>query len=274
MNAATLVRSRIVSYSEHGDIVNTEQTLAINREGWDKIAKKFYGKAALPRYGPLAQSETDLKLIGDVQGVRVLEIGCGSGHSLLYLARQGASEVWGLDFSHTQIELASSLLKENGLTPHLFESPMEENPGIPLSYFDLVISIYALGWTVDLSRTLDHIRSYLKPNGCLVFSWEHPSYRCIGYADGQFVIRRSYHDESAELQDSWLGAPFVQSPKKLSTYINSLIDAGLEIERVVESAVDTTWVKSHNFAPEYWYSVPRAKLMPTTVIIKVRKRGR
>ncbi len=254
--------------------MNTEQALAVNRDSWNKIAAKFYGKAALPHYGPLAQSETDLHLIGDVRGARVLEIGCGSGHSLLYLAQQGACEVWGLDFSHTQIEFASSLLKENGLMPHLFESPMEENPGIPLDYFDLVISIYGLGWTVDLPKTLDHICSYLKPNGCLVFSWEHPSYSCIGYADGQFVLRRSYHDESAQLQDSWLGAPFVQSPRKLSTYVNSLIDSGLVIERVVESDIDTTRVKSHNFAPEYWYSVPKAKLMPTTMIIMARKRER
>ena len=254
--------------------MNTEQSLTINKDGWNKIAPKLYGKAALPRYGPLAQSETDLKLIGDIQGARVLEIGCGSGHSLLYVAQQGASEVWGLDLSHSQIEFASSLLKANGLLPRLFESPMEENPGIPLNYFDLVISIYALGWTVDLPKTLDHIRSYLKPGGFLVFSWEHPVYRCISYESGQFVISRSYHDEGAELQDSWLGAPIVQSPRKFSTYLNSLIDVGLVVEKVVESAIDTSWVESHNFAPEYWYSVPKATLMPTTMIIKARKSER
>jgi SAM-dependent methyltransferase len=253
--------------------MDTEQSLTINRDGWNKIAAKFYGKAALPRYGPLAQSETDLKLLGDVRGARVLEIGCGSGHSLLYLAQQGASEVWGLDFSPAQIEFASSLLKDNDLTPQLFESPMEENPGIPRDYVDLVISIYALGWTVDLARTLNHIHSYLKPNGYLIFSWEHPAFSCIDYKDGQFVAVRSYHDEDFALRDSWIGAPFVRSQRKLSTYINGLIDAGLVIERVVESAVDTTWVKEHNYAPDYWYSVPHAELVPTTMIIKARKRA-
>ncbi len=251
--------------------MNPEHSLTVNKNGWDKIAGKFYGKAALPRYGPLAQSETDLKLLGDVRGAQVLEIGCGSGHSLLYLAQQGASELWGLDFSHSQIEFASSLLKGNDLAPSLFESLMEENPGIPLGYFDLVISIYALGWTVDLPKTLEHIRSYLKPNGCFVFSWEHPVYNCIKFENGQFIVKRSYHDESPEFQDSWLGAPFVQIPRKLSTYINSLIDARFNIERVIESAIDTTWVNDHNFMPEYWYSVPRAKLIPTTMIIKARK---
>ncbi len=251
--------------------MNVEQTLTLNKDGWNKIAEKFYGKTALPRYGPLAQSETDLNLLEDVRGVRVLEIGCGSGHSLLYLAQKGASEVWGLDFSSAQIEFASSLLRENGWTPRLFESPMEENPGIPLGYFDLVISIYALGWTVDLPKTLRHIRSYLKSYGRFVFSWEHPVYNCISYENGQFIVKRSYHDENAELQDSWLGAPFIQIPRKLSTYVNCLIDGRFVIEKVVESALDTTLVKDHNFAPEYWYSVPRAKLVPTTMIIKARK---
>jgi SAM-dependent methyltransferase len=200
-----------------------------------------------------------------------LEIGCGSGHSLLYLAQQGASELWGLDLSPAQIEFACSLLKENGVTPHLFESPMEENPGIPTDYFDLVVSVYAIGWTLDLPKTLGHICSYLKPGGCLVFSWEHPFYHCIGYENGRYFLQYPYHDETPRLQDSWIGASFVQLARKLATYINTLVDAGFVVERVIETTLDLTFTKSHNYSPEYWYSVPKAELIPTTMIIKARR---
>jgi SAM-dependent methyltransferase len=251
--------------------MNPEEALNINRNGWDKVAERFYGKTALPHYGPLAKSETDLHLLGDVKGAKVLEIGCGSGHSLLYLARQGASELWGLDLSHSQIEFAFSLLKDNGVIACLFESPMEHNPGIPLDYFDLVISIYALGWTVDLPRTLEHVASYLKPDGRFVFSWEHPVHFCLEYNGGQFIVKNSYQYEGPELDESWKGVPIVLYRRKLATYINSLTEAGFAIEKLVESDVDTTLATDHNFAPEYWYSVERAKLIPTTMIIRARK---
>jgi len=251
--------------------MNPEESLNINRNGWDKVAEKFYGKTALPHYGPLAKSETDLHLLGDVTGAKVLEIGCGSGHSLLYLAQQGASELWGLDLSHSQIEFASSLLKDNDVIHCLFESPMEENPGIPLDYFDLVISIYALGWTVNLPRTLEHIAPYLKPNGCFVFSWEHPVYFCLEYNGGHFIVKNSYQYEGSKLDESWKGVPIVLYRRKLATYINGLVEAGFAIERLVESDVDTTLAKGHDLAPEYWYSVERAKLIPTTMIIQARK---
>ncbi|MEK4079866.1 hypothetical protein AB1K09_08055 [Solibacillus silvestris] len=40
---------------------------------------------AFPSYGPLAQTEEELHLIGSVEEKKVLEIGFGSSHSLLYI---------------------------------------------------------------------------------------------------------------------------------------------------------------------------------------------
>ncbi len=76
--------------------MDIQQCIAINRAGWDRLAAEFHG-TALPQYGPLAQSETELHLIEPIQRARILEIGCGSGQSLLYLAQQGADELWGLE---------------------------------------------------------------------------------------------------------------------------------------------------------------------------------
>ena len=66
---------------------------------------------------------------------------------------------------------------------------MEENPGLPLEYFDIVYSIYALGWTVDLQKTLSHIHSYLKPGGIFIFSWEHPIHDRLTYENSSFTLK-------------------------------------------------------------------------------------
>ena len=67
--------------------------LELNRAGWNRVAPRFHGGTALPIYGPLAPTEESLQLLGAIRGMRALELGCGSGHSLRYLAERGAAEV-------------------------------------------------------------------------------------------------------------------------------------------------------------------------------------
>ncbi len=244
--------------------------LTINRSGWDRIASDFYGAAALPNYGPFAPTETDLNLLGEVRGKTVLEIGCGSGHSLLYLAGRGASELWGIDLSAKQIELAASLLREHSHSAQLMNSPMEQNPGVPEGYFDLAISIYALGWTTDLAGTLALIYAYLKPGGCFVFSWEHPFYSCLDYQSGTYVVKERYREQIV-IEQHWHGVPIVIHQRQLSTFINTALTTGFQIERLIEGEANIALTSESDYRPERWYSVPRAKLVPPTFILKIRK---
>jgi hypothetical protein len=111
------------------------------------------------------------------------------------------------------------------------------------------------------------IVSYLKPGGVFVFSWEHPVYGCLAYENGSFLLDRSYLDESTDERVSWKGAsPVVMHPRKLSTYLNELIMAGLMIDRVVEPDLELPPNKpaEQYLDPERWYSTPRAELVPTT----------
>ena len=45
------------------------------------------------------------------------------------------------------------------------QSPMEVNPGIPPGHFDLVLSIYGLGWTTNLLASMELVACYLRPGG-------------------------------------------------------------------------------------------------------------
>ena len=251
----------------------TKDTLAINRAGWNKVAPKFHGGTALPTYGPLAPTEDTLHLLDSIAGKRVLEIGCGSGHSLKYLADHGASELWGLDLSPTQIAFATATLQDVKPTARLLESPMEVNPGIPTAHFDLVVSIYALGWTTDLPATLALVAQYLKPGGSFVFSGEHPAYSCLEYVDQQYVVARPYLREGATRHESWSGSgtPVVIQHRTLGTFVNEVIRAGLQIERLVESELNTSLATEAHADPARWYSISRATLVPTTFVLKARK---
>ncbi|MCG2785149.1 MAG: class I SAM-dependent methyltransferase, partial [Anaerolineae bacterium] len=112
-----------------------------------------------------------------------------------------------------------------------------------------------------------------KPGGKLVFSWEHPIYQCLEYDANseKYLFSRSYLDENPEIDPTWKGVEIVLQPRKLSTYINAISGAGLVIERMIESEVDMNLARPQDYAPEKWYSVPRAKLIPTTFIMKASK---
>lgn len=251
-----------------------EEILSINQKGWDKVAPTFYSGTALPKYGPLTVTEDELNLIPDLDGKKVLELGCGSGHTLAYLAEhRNASEVWGLDISEQQTRFTKELLDEMTIPVKLFLSSMDENPGIPQNYFDLVVSIYALGWTPDLPHTLELIYSYLKPGGIFIFSWEHPIYRSLCYEANlaKYVFEPSYLDEGPVLDRSWKGVEIVINHRKLSTYLNAIIQAGLVVEQVIESEPNLALAREQDFDPAKWYSVPRAQSMPTTFIVKAHK---
>ena len=254
--------------------VGRTRILAINQKGWNKVAPIFYAGTALPRYGPLAQTEADLHLIEDLKGKAALELGCGSGHSLCYLAKdRQAGELWGLDLSQEQIRFTQEYLNLQNIPAHLLLSSMDENPGIPAAHFDLVVSIYSLGWTPDLNRTLSLVYSYLKPGGVFIFSWEHPVYQCLDYRediDG-YVFARPYLKDEPEIDPSWHSVEIVLHPRPLSTYLNAVIQSGLVLEKVIESALNPGLVQPQDAAPDQWYSVPRAKLIPTTFIVKARK---
>jgi SAM-dependent methyltransferase len=254
--------------------LDRDKILSTNQKGWDKVAPMFYGGTALPKYGPLAETEDDLHLIHDIGEGKVLELGCGSGHSLSYLwETKHAKELWGIDLSEEQIRFSREHLDEKNIPAKLFLASMDENPGIPQNYFDLVVSIYSLGWTPDLLRTLELVYSYLKPGGIFIFSWEHPVYRCLNYNEslGKYVFESSYLGEGPVLHSSWKGVEIVINSRKLSTYLNAIIQSGLILEQIIESEPNIVLAREQDFAPEKWYSVPRAKMMPTTFIVKASK---
>jgi len=253
--------------------MDNEEIIGTNKDYWNAHADLWFGTTALPKYGVCFPTEDELHLFGNVAGTKMLEICCGSGHSLLYNAERGAGELWGIDLSQKQLDNASKLLDSNGYKAKLICAGMEEDTGIPNQYFDYVYSIYGIGWTTDLQGTIDKIASYLKKDGIFIFSWHHTLHYCIAWScderkdvfeDDKFVMTKSYFDESyfkMPVHDSEI----ILCNRKISTYINALAKAGFVIEQLVEDS-DTD---SDNTADDS--RIKKAKMLPISFCIKARK---
>lgn len=252
---------------EAGKIIKT------NQKYWDGNAEAWFGATALPVYGVNCVTEDDLHLFGDVAGKKLLEICCGSGHSLLYQAKHGAGELWGVDLSGKQLENARGLLAENHVQARLVHGAMEEDLGLPLGYFDTVYSIYGIGWTTDLEGTFRRVASYLKPGGTFIFSWHHTLAYCVGWAPeaghqwegDEMPFTRSYFDEEPFTMPVD-GSQIILRNRKLSTYVNALAGAGFIIEQMVEQS-DRATLESK---PE-GYILRKAQMLPISVIFKARR---
>lgn len=252
-----------------GSELMNSQILTQNKASWDAIADDWFGTTALPTYGVLVPTEEQLHLLGDLSGKRVLDIGCGSGHSLKYCGEHGASELYGLDLSSRQIENARRFLGECGFVPVLFNQPMEDNGGIPTDYFDAVYSVYAVGWTTDLQRTFNNAASYLKKGGILVFSWDHPFMHCVDAEGDRVIFTGNYNKEDIFTFEKG-GEPMTLKNRRLSSYINALAEAGFAAERVIEETDNSALEREGAFSSSY-YSEIKARKFPLSVIIKARK---
>lgn len=117
-------------------------------------------------------AELDIK-----PGSRVLEIGCGSGHTACYLAQRFQCQVTAVDLSVSMIRAARRRVAEARLdeqvrceTSDICWLPFAE------SSFDYVI-IQAVLMFVDKTRALSEIRRVLKPGGrlgAIEFAWHQP----------------------------------------------------------------------------------------------------
>lgn len=243
--------------------------LTQNKQSWDAIADEWFGTTALPIWGCSVPTEDELHLLENISGKKILDIGCGSGHSLKYCGENGAAELYGLDISTRQLENADDLLSEAGLPHTLINQPMEKVANIPTNYFDIVYSDYAIGWTTDLTTTLANVKLYLKNGGIFVFSWDHPFMHCVEVADGKVIFSGTYLDEDVFTFEKG-GQPVTLQNRKLSTYINALSDNGFATEKVIEETNREALNRETQYSEGY-YSDAKAKHFPLSVIIKARK---
>ena len=246
--------------------MKNEELLEITKDFWNSTADDWFGVTALPTYGTQFVTEDELHLFGDVTGKKMLEIGCGSGHSLKYHANRGAGELWGLDMSQKQLENADKYLSSFNLRPRLICSPMEADCVIPKEYFDVVYSIYAIGWATDLDLVLNRIFSYLKKGGEFIFSWRHPLNNCVTSKDGLLIFEKSYFDEEWQPITAF-GKDVLLSSRKISTYINALVGAGFIIEKMIEQ----TDAETMSLIGEMSDRSRKAQKLPLSFIFKAKK---
>jgi SAM-dependent methyltransferase len=150
-----------------------------NRKLWDLQSDEYQDRHGpqLAASGGLAWGvwqipDSELQVLGDVAGRRVLEFGCGAAQWSIALHRLGA-QVTGLDLSERQLEHARRLMAEAGVEFPLVAGSAESTPFGDAS-FDLVFCDHGAMTFADPYRTVPEVARILAPGGLFAFSMNTP----------------------------------------------------------------------------------------------------
>lgn len=210
---------------------NKEAALAdrpIALEAYAQLADAYAAMVDTKAHNAYYERPAMLGLMPDVKGIRVLDAGCGSGRYAEWLVNNGA-DVVAFDVSPEMLDHARKRL---GDRVRIELGDLNQ----PLMFldddsFDLVVCALVLDYVRDWRVVLGEFGRVLRPGGPLVFSMEHPL--------SEFTLRLmdDYFDvEYVEFTWRGFGKP-VTVPhfrRPLMEVVNSLNDAGFQIERVVE----------------------------------------
>ena len=109
-----------------------------------------------------------LGLLGNLQGRRVLDLGCGLGEASVYFATKGAL-VTACDLSSGMLDITSQVATLHGVSVTLHRGAAEKT-GLPESSFDIVYAANLLHH-VDVVAALDEIHRLLVAGGIFV-TWD------------------------------------------------------------------------------------------------------
>lgn len=192
-------------------------------------------------------------MMPDLQGKRVLDLGCGFGEHCKKFVECGAEKVVGIDISEKMLEVARA---ENGDSKITYVNmPMEDIAGLQ-EKFDVVISSLAFHYVEDFAGVVRNIHSLLEEEGIFIFSQENPLNTCHSGGDrwtrdakgNKLYMNLANYGVEGERESVW----FVDNVKKyhrtFSTIANTLIDAGFAIEKMIEPLPTEELLKQY---PDY-----------------------
>ena len=190
-------------------------------------------------YNTLLEQPNFLALLPTLAQKTILDIGCGAGGFAAHCVTQGAKHVTAIDISANMIAAAKKSYAHEAIQ---FKQLAFEHMDVQEAAFDIVTSSLVFHYIADFQQLIGKISTSLREHGTLVFSMEHPIVTANKQMDSWIFDEHGnrlhyalnhYHEEDLRTQN-WLVDNVQMYHRTMSTIINTLIENGLHIERIVE----------------------------------------
>ena len=189
---------------------------------------------SLPEYGPfLVKNEEEIRLLSEIAGAKVLDLGCGEGKSLEYLYQKGAKEEWGIEQSEEIREKAKNRLQKITDNFHIYS--MNDDNLLPNNYFDYIISIYKIGYESDLKQLFQNVSKYLNDNGAFIISCPNLQNYYLEKMSDLVLNQIKYGPKNSNDIKKWIETINLEKQYyRVPTIINKARESNLYIDRAIE----------------------------------------
>ena len=246
-----------------------------NRAVWDTWAAEYVGPgerawaAAEPSWGVFGIPEAAAHVLPEsVDGLDVIELGCGTGYVSAWLARRGARPT-GIDNSEQQLATNRRLQDLHGIHYPLIHGNAEAVP-LPDASFDLAISEYGASIWADPYRWIPEAARLLRPGGRLIFLVNGTLLMLtVPDEDGQPATDRLIRDYFGMHRFEWPDDDdSVEFHLGYGDWIRLLRANGFEVEDLIELRPEVgATAPSYPYATNEW-----AQRWPVEEVWKARKR--
>jgi len=241
-----------------------------NTDAWDSHAAQYQALAQLPtdvaHYGPDLPNEDDLRLLGELKGKRVLELGCGGAQCSIAFAKQGATAI-AVDSSAEQLAFARQLADQEEVRVELRLGDLADLAFLQADSIDLVFSAQTFGYVEDLNRVFRQAHRVLKVGAPMVFSLPHPAYALVeDDMHEPFRLGRSYFDRTPLRRPVNDGVTLTEYPHTFEEIFTALARASYRVDAVLEPEPRTGGPRTHQWRDAFRY-------LPHTLIVRARKEG-
>jgi SAM-dependent methyltransferase len=235
---------------------------------WDRCSAAYQAALQLPTgtatYGPEIPAESELRLLGDLKGKRVLELGCGAAQASVSFAKAGATAI-AVDFSAEQLAHGRRLCEAEEVKVELRQGDLADLAFLRADSIDVVFSANSFNYVEDLNRVLRQVHRVLKVGAPLVFSLPHPAYAILDDEAGPLELRRAYYDRTPTARTLG-GAELVEYPHTFADLYMSLARSSYRVDQVLEPAPATGGPRSAAYRAAM-------SMVPPTLIVRARKEG-
>lgn len=219
-------------------------------------------------YNNLIEKPAISKLLPNLDGKVVLDLGCGNGDNCIEFINRGAEKVIGVDISSNMLDIAIN--KNSHENIQYIKMDMEQICEIN-EKFDMVYSSLAIHYVKNYDLLISNIRKLLKTDGILLFSQEHPyttapKKGCAWTKDGsgnKLYAHLSDYMYSGKREVMWFQTKVEKYHRPMSEIINTLIREKFNLKEIIEPIPDEYALSKRNDMIDEFHR-------PTSIIIKAQ----
>ncbi len=201
--------------------------------GYSRLPRQVHGLAGAPEWPAIRA------ILPDLEGRRVVDMGCGFGWFSRWAREHGAASVLGLDLSGKMIARAKAETADAAITYKIADLETLE---LPQASFDFAYSALTFHYLEDFGRLVRMVHRALTPGSQFVFTIEHPIYMAAAHPrwwndeDGRKTWPVNRYAIEGERRTNWFTDGVLKHHRTLGTTLNTLIAAGMTLRHVEEFA--------------------------------------